>query len=77
MPEKKSGMLDILKGVLKPRKMNSEDIVYQAERVISDYVSRRRNEIICKYKGKKNYVLNVMLVLVSGVLLYCVYRIFS
>lgn len=77
MPEKKSGMLDILKGVFKPRKMNSEDIVYQAERVISDYISRRRNEIIYKYKGKKSRILNVMIFLVSGVMIYCVYRIFA
>lgn len=74
MPEKKTGMLEILKGVFKIKKPCCEDIVYQAEKVIADYVSRRRNEIISKYHRKKHHFLNFLIVCISGALIYFVYR---
>lgn len=77
MPEKKSGMSEFLKGVFKIKKPCCDDIVYQAEKVIADYVARRRNEIISKYNKKKHHFLNFVIFVVSGALLYFVYRLIA
>ncbi len=76
MPEKKSVVAEFLKGVFKIKKTYNNDIVYQAEKVIADYVARRRNEIICKYSKKKHHALSLIIVAASGALIYFVYRIF-
>ncbi|MBO5743572.1 MAG: hypothetical protein J6R68_04740 [Clostridia bacterium] len=68
--EKKNALLSLFKGVFKNKKEENADIVTQAETVISDYISRRRNEIINKY-CTKNRALPVILMIAGGaVLLY-------
>jgi len=59
MPEnqKKNGVLDMIKGVLRGKREDCGDIVTQAEKVISDYILKRRNEIINKYCKKRNPLL--------------------
>ncbi|MBQ4631241.1 MAG: hypothetical protein IJB70_09685 [Clostridia bacterium] len=63
MPEKKFGMINILKGVFKIKKPVCEDIVHQADRIIADYVAQKRGEILSKYKNKKHWLRNLFLVL--------------
>ncbi|MBE7050785.1 MAG: hypothetical protein E7394_08510 [Ruminococcaceae bacterium] len=46
MPEKKQGMLRMIKNALRSKKNCYEDIVHQAETVISQYITIRKNEII-------------------------------
>lgn len=77
MPEKKSVVAEFLKGVFKIKKSYSNDIVYQAEKVIADYVARRRNEIISKYSKKRHRALSLVIVAASGALIYFVYRIIA
>ncbi len=77
MPEKKSVVAEFLKGVFKIKKSYSNDIVYQAEKVIADYVARRRNEIISKYSKKKHRALSLVIVAASVALVYFVYRIIA
>ena len=68
--EKKNALLSLFKGVFKNKKEEYADIVTQAETVISDYVSRRRNEIINKY-CTKNRAFPIILATAGGlVLLY-------
>ena len=68
--EKKNALLSLFKVVFKNKKEEYADIVTQAETVISDYINRRRNEIINKY-CTKNRVLPVILTIGAGlVLLY-------
>lgn len=75
MPEKRQGMIEKLIGVFRGKKPCCEDILDQAERVISEYVSRRRNEIINKYRKRKNRFLNFAMFMMSVAFLYFVYRI--
>ncbi|MBQ4526502.1 MAG: hypothetical protein II998_00355 [Clostridia bacterium] len=77
MPEKKNGMIEKIKGVFKVKKPVCEDIVYQAEQVISEYIARKRNEILTKYGKKKHRLLNLLLIFFSGALLYFLYCIFK
>ena len=77
MPEKKSVVSEFLKGVFKIKKSYNNDIVYQAEKVIADYVARRRNEIISKYSKKRHRALNAAIIAASGALIYFVYRIIT
>ena len=74
MPAKKSGMTDFLKGVFKIKKPYYDDIVYQAEKIISDYVAKRRTEIISKYNKKKHRLLNFFITATSCVIVYLIYR---
>ena len=74
MPEKKSGMTDFWKGVFKIKKPYYDDVVYQAEKIISDYVDKRRTEIINKYNKKKHRLLNFMIFAVSSATIYFIYR---
>ena len=74
MPEKKQGMLRIIKNAFKPKKNCNDDIVYQAEAVISQYISVRKNEIIGTYYKKSKllgYILWGLLIVVS----VCIYNI--
>ena len=73
MPEKKSGIMYKLKNVFKPRKIVCEDIVCQADMVISEYISRRRGEIIARYSGKKSHFSGFLIFCVSAIILYLVY----
>ena len=75
--EKKNGVLSALKGVFKGKKEQYADIETQAEKVITDYINKRRNEIINKYSGKKSPLLTVLVVLVSGFVLYMAYTLLS
>ena len=74
MPEKKSGMTEFLKGVFKIKKPYYDDIVYQAEKIISDYVTKRRTEIISKYSKKKHRFLNFLIIGTSCAIVYLIYR---
>ncbi len=74
MPEKKSGMADFWKGVFKIKKSHYDDVVYQAEKIISDYVAKRRTEIISKYNKKKHRLLNFLIFGVSCTALYLICR---
>ena len=71
--EKKNGVLSVFRGVFKGRKEEYADIQTQAEKVISDYINKRRNEIMNKYSKKKSPVLKLAIALLSGALLYIVY----
>ena len=75
MPDnpKKNGVLSILKGVFKGKKEQYADIETQAEKVISDYINKRRNEIINKYSRKKSPVFGCAVILAAGILLYMAY----
>lgn len=75
--EKKNSMLSMLKGVLKGKRDECGDIVTQAEKVVSDYISRRRNEIINKYCKKKNPFVAFLAIGMSGVFLYLMYMILN
>lgn len=75
MPDKRFGMFDMLKGVFRAKKPLSEDIVYQAERIISDYVSHKRGQIHLKCYKRKHTLKNLMLVCLFGALLFVAYRI--
>ena len=71
--EKKNGVLSILRVVFKGKKEECADIVTQAEKVISDYICRRRNEIINKYCKKKDPLIALGALGLSGVVLYALY----
>lgn len=73
--EKKNGLLSLFKGVFKSKKEECADIVTQAETVISDYVSKRRNEIINKYCAGSSLVPAFVIAascLVLGMVVYMV-----
>ena len=70
MPEKKSGITDFFKGMFKMKKPYQDDIVYQAEKIIADYVAKRRNEIITKYNQKKSKTV-LFFIFGSAVALLC------
>ena len=74
MPEKKQGVLGIIKNVFKAKKCFNEDIVHQAESVITQYISTRKNEIIGTYT-QKNKLLSLMLWGLGIVSAVCVYNI--
>lgn len=46
-------IINVLKEVFAVKRNNCDDIINQAEKIIADYISRRRNEIIDKYAKKK------------------------
>ena len=71
--EKKNGLLSIFKGVFKNKKEECADIVTQAETVISDYICKRRNEIINKYCQKNNYLPIAVVAGASCLVLYVLY----
>ncbi len=53
--DRKNGVLSMFMGVFKSKKDDCADIVTQAEKIISDYIYKRRNEIAEKYcKGKNS-----------------------
>ncbi len=74
MPEKKSGIAEFFKGMFKMKKPLNDDIVYQAEKIIADYVARRRNEIIAKYHKKKSKAVGFVIFASSLGLVYFVYN---
>lgn len=71
--EKKNGVLSALKGVFKGKKEQYADIQTQAEKVISDYINKRRNEIMNKYSKKKSPLFYCVPALASGLLIYMIY----
>ena len=71
--EKKNGVLSVFRGVFKGKKEECADIETQAEKVISDYINKRRNEIMNKYSKKKSPFLKIAIGLLSGALLYMAY----
>ena len=56
MPEKKQGMLYIIKNVFKGKRSCNDDIIYQAEKIVSQYISVRKNEIIGTYSKKSKFM---------------------
>ena len=72
MPEKKQGMMDIFKIVFKGKRNFNEDIVYQAEKVVSQYISIKKNEIIGKY-SKKTKLANIVLWGLAGLSGVCLF----
>ena len=77
MPEKKFGMFEILKGVFRIKKSPGEDIVYRAEQIVADYVAKKRGEILSKYRKKNHWLLNLFIVVGSGVILFMAYRLLN
>ncbi len=77
MPEndKINSMLAMLRGVLKGKKEECSDIVTQAEKVVSDYINKRKNEIVNKYCKKRNGFWMFLIYTFSGAALYFVYSI--
>ena len=75
--EKKNGVLSMLKGVFMGKREECGDIITQAEKVISDYIYKRRNEIINKYCKKKNHCIAFAVLGVSGALLYIAYTLLA
>ncbi len=74
MPEKKSGMTDFWRGVFKIKKPYYDDVVYQAEKIIADYVAKKRTEIISKYNKKKHHFMSFLIFTVSCVTVYLIYK---
>lgn len=75
MPEnpKKNGVLSVFKGVFKGKKEQCADIQTQADKVISDYINKRRSEIMNKYCKKKSSFFTVAVFGALGALLYLAY----
>ncbi len=73
MPEKKQGVLGIIRSVFKVRKNYNEDIVCQAENVIRQYIAMRKSEIIGNCY-KKNKLLNLVLWGLVITISVCVYN---
>jgi len=71
--EKKNGLLSLFRGVFKNKKEECPDIVTQAETVISDYICRRRNEIINKYCAKNTALPAICIIASTVSLLYVLY----
>lgn len=71
--ERKNGVLAMLRGVFKGKREDYGDIVTQAEKVISDYIYKRRNEIINKYCKKSHPAIGAAVVASSGAILYLLY----
>ena len=63
----------MLKEVFAVKRNNCDDIINQAEKIIADYISRRRNEIIDKYAKKKHKILNLVLIATGMGVLYFLY----
>ena len=66
-------IINVLKGVFAVKRNNCDDIINQAEKIISDYISRRRNEIIDKYAKKNHKILNLVLIATGMGVLYFLY----
>lgn len=73
--EKRNSMISMLKGVLKGRKDECSDIVTQAEKVVTDYINKRKNEIVNKYCKKRSHFQMFLIYVSSGVALYFIYTI--
>ena len=71
--EKNNGLLSLFKGVFKTKKWECPDIVTQAETVISDYICKRRNEIINKYCAKNTFLPAICMIASAVSLLYVLY----
>lgn len=52
--DRKNGVLSLFKGVFKNKREDCADIITQAEKIIADYIYKRRNEIADKYCKSKN-----------------------
>ena len=63
----------MLKEVFAVKRNNCDDIINQAEKIIADYISRRRNEIIDKYAKKNHKILNLVLIATGMGVLYFLY----
>ncbi len=70
--DRKNGVLAIFKGVFKGRKDDCTDIVTQAEKIIADYICRRRNDIAYKYSKSTNTLkgIGVGAFLMGGIYLF-------
>jgi len=66
-------IINVLKEVFAVKRNNCDDIINQAEKVIADYISRRRNEIIDKYAKKNHKILNLVLIATGMGVLYFLY----
>lgn len=75
MPDKKFGVFEMLKGVFKIKKPPAEDIVYQAERIISEYVSQKRTETVSRCLKKRHIAKNIVITFLFAFALFCFYRI--
>ncbi len=71
--EKKNAVLSLLKGVFKGKKEEYSDIITQAEKVVSDYINKRKNEIVSKYCRRRSPVYAFAVTLVCTAALYLVY----
>lgn len=74
--EKLNGVLAMLKGVFKGKKEDCGDIVTQAEKIISDYINKRRNEIINKYCRRRSPLVAMSVLGASAAALYLAYILF-
>ena len=75
MPEKKTGVFDMIMGVFRNKRDGCDDIVAEAENIISNYINIRRNMIAEKYR-RKSRLMSFLLVGVSACVLYMIYRVF-
>jgi len=66
-------IINVLKEVFAVKRNNCDDIINQAEKIIADYISRRRNEIIDKYAKKNHKILNLVLIATGMGVLYFLY----
>ena len=76
MSEKKSLFKILIKEVFTHKRSMNEDIIYQAEKVISDYIERNEGKLPKIFTSKKKRRLNFMLLLFSVGALFCIYKIF-
>ena len=76
MSEKKSLFKIFIKEVFTHKRSMNEDIIYQAEKVISDYIERNEGKLPRVYASKKKRHLGFMLFIFSVGALFCLYKIF-
>lgn len=76
MSEKKSLFRIFKKEVFTHKRSMNEDIIYQAEKVISDYLERNEGKMPRLYTSRKKRRLNLMLLILSMGALFCIYKIF-
>lgn len=73
MPEKRTGVFSIIMGVFKSKKEICEDIVAEAENVISNYIYCRRKELTAG-KKKKNRLLKFLSLAAFAGVIYLIHR---
>ena len=73
MPEKKTGVFDMIMGVFRGKKEIYGDIVAEAEKVVAGYIDCRKSMIINKYRKKSRFMSVAAIGVMMGIL-FLIYR---